>query len=184
MKIYSSLGEKFANKGAYAVLTLGCFDGVHMGHRAIIERVIAEAQKTGGLSGLLTFDPHPLEVLNKTDKAFLLSTREEKEKILAGYPLDFITFIPFTRQFASLPPEAFVKDILVEKFKAKKVIVGQDTRFGYRGAGTVSLLKSLGNFHNFDVDVIEPVLSEGDVISSSLIRGLLEAGEIDRANRF
>ncbi|MFH1538669.1 MAG: riboflavin biosynthesis protein RibF [bacterium] len=182
-------GPEGAATGAGVVLTLGCFDGFHVGHRRIVERLRAVADAHGARCGLLTFDPHPAQVIQGVAGPFLIDTRREKEELLRSQPLDFAVFFNFTREFASVPAEKFVRENLTEaglagRFRLRKMVVGPDTRFGHRGGGTVELLKVEGARLGFEVEVVEKVEVGGEPVSSTRIRELLEEGDVGKAGAF
>lgn len=171
------------------VLTLGCFDGFHVGHRRIVERLRAAADAHGARCGLLTFDPHPAQVIQGVAGPFLIDTRREKEELLRSQPLDFAVFFNFTREFAAVPAEKFVRENLTEaglagRFRLRKMVVGPDTRFGHRGSGTVELLRAEGARLGFEVEVVEKVEVDGEPVSSTRIRELLGEGDVGKAGAF
>lgn len=180
--IYRSLKDTPADFGPCAI-TIGNFDGVHCGHREILRRVIAAAREEGWKSAVLTFHPHPAKVLSPATAPRLLTTEEERARIILEQGIDEILILPFTRELASLEPEDFVRDILVDKLQARAVLVGANFHFGKRAAGNAAMLEELGDRFSFETEVIQPVVWRKRVISSSEIRRLIEAGNVSSARR-
>jgi len=165
-----------------SVVTVGTFDGVHRGHQAILDYLGRRAGEQSGPSTLVSFDPHPRSVVHGEDVP-LLTTVAERADVLEELGLDRFVVIPFTEEFARLTPEAYVRDVLVQRIGVQEVTVGYDHRFGKDRAGDVDLLRDLGAQHEFEVDVIPPQEVDRDVVSSSSIRALLvEDGAIKQAN--
>ncbi len=180
--IYRNLAETPDDFGPCAI-TIGNFDGVHCGHRAILRRVIAVAREEGLKSAVLTFDPHPSKLLTPARAPRLLTTMEERAQIILGQGIDEILILPFTREIAALEPEDFVREILVDKLKARAVLVGANFHFGKRAAGHAETLQELGDRLSFETEIIEPVVWRKRLISSSEIRRLIEAGDVSNARR-
>jgi riboflavin kinase/FMN adenylyltransferase len=165
-----------------SVVTVGTFDGVHRGHQAIIDYLGRRAGERSGPSTLVSFDPHPRSVVHGEDVP-LLTTVAERADVLEELGLDRFVVIPFTEDFARLTPEAYVRDVLVQRIGVQEVTVGYDHRFGKDRAGDVDLLRDLGAQYEFEVDFIPPQEVDRDVVSSSSIRALLaEDGAIEQAN--
>lgn len=178
MKIFYSLDDirtPFAN----AVVTIGNFDGVHLGHREIFRTVQKKAQEIGGLSVVVTFVPHPLKVLAPAKAPLMIDTPEEKEFLIGASGIDVLVSIPFTREFAAVPPEDFVKGLLVERIGLKHLVIGYDYAFGRDRRGNVDLLRSMGSELGFEVTVLDPIGSGGTVFSSSVVRSLIAAGKVE-----
>lgn len=166
------------------VVTIGTFDGVHLGHRKILERLTNNAKKTGLKSTVLTFFPHPRMVLQKDVDIKLLNTLEEKTQILETLGLDYLIVHPFTRQFSRLTATDFVQDILVDGLKAKKIIIGYDHRFGRNRNANIQDLMDYGKTLDFEVEEI-PAQEVDDVsVSSTKIRKALLEGDITTANNY
>ncbi len=167
-----------------AVLTVGTFDGVHRGHLAILEEIARRARATGQRSILVTFEPHPLEVINPPAAPPLLTTREERRDLLALAPIDRVAFVPFTPALRNLPPERFVRDVLEREYGMRELVIGHDHGFGRGRSGDVELLRQVGASDGFTVDVVPSVLLEdGRSISSSLIRRAVAGGDLATAAR-
>jgi riboflavin kinase/FMN adenylyltransferase len=176
----SQLKEELKNP----VVTIGNFDGVHLGHQAILKKVIEKAHETGGVSVVYTFDPHPLKVLDPERFFPLITTREEKEKVIEWTGIDVLVREPFTKEFAQLSTDAFVSDVLCNQIHAKEVFIGPDYRFGKGRTGTTDLLKCLGEGCGLKVEVLENVEVEGKEVRSTMIRNCVLEGEVSEAAKF
>lgn len=183
MKIIRSVSDikKFDLKDP--VVTLGNFDGVHLGHQEIFKQVVAWALSTGGSSVVFTFEPHPLKVLAPQRSPKLLSTFREKMEQVEALGMDAVICAKFTHEFASQHPEDFVKDVLVGSLGAKHLFVGHDYAFGKNRTGDIDFLRDAGARHGFDLHVIGPVQVEGIVVSSTKIRKLVMDGEVCLASK-
>lgn len=160
-----------------SVVTLGNFDGVHRGHQAVLASVVARAAASGLQSAAVTFEPHPLAVLHPDRAPAQISDLEHRLELLELTGLDATLVLTFTREFAQLTPEDFVKQVFVEALHAAVVVVGKDTRFGVRNSGDVQTLLELGRAHGFEVETLEDV-GAGVRWSSSQVRSSLAAGEV------
>ena len=166
------------------VMTIGTFDGVHIGHLKILNKIINHAKSTELKSSVLTFFPHPRMVLQKDANIKLLNTIEEKINILERLGLDVLIIHPFTKEFSRLTATEFVRDILVNTLNTKKVIIGYDHRFGRNRTANINDLVTFGNTYDFSVDEI-PAQEIDDVsVSSTKIRKALEDGDIETANNY
>lgn len=182
LKVFHSLSE--FNKLPFAVATTGTFDGVHVGHRKIIQRLNESAARHGGQSVLFTFNPHPRMVLQPDVDLKLLTTLEEKIDLLAQAGLDNLIVHPFTQEFSRTSSLFFVRDILVKQIGVKKLVIGYDHHFGRNREGTFEHLKEFGPVYGFDVEEI-PAQDVDDVkVSSTKIRQALLEGDVELATRF
>jgi len=166
------------------VVTIGTFDGVHAGHQKIIERLVNEAKMSNMESVILTFFPHPRMVLQKDSDIKLINTIEERKQILEKSGIDHLIIHPFTYQFSRLSALEFVRDILVNKLKAKKIIIGYDHRFGRNRTANIDTLKEFGEQFDFEVEEISEKDIEDVAVSSTKIRTALLAGEVEKANTY
>jgi riboflavin kinase/FMN adenylyltransferase len=180
--IYKSLAETPPDFGPCAI-TIGNFDGVHAGHRKILRRVAALAREEGWKAAALTFDPHPARLLAPASAPRLLTTLDQRARIMLEQGMDRILILPFTLEVAALTPEEFVREILVDKLGARAVLVGANFHFGKRAAGHAGTLEQLGERYSFETDILTPVVWRKRVISSSEIRRLIEAGDVSTACR-
>jgi len=180
MKIYEGLGEFPTLKNA--VVTSGTFDGVHLGHQKILQRVLEIAEKIDGETVLITFWPHPRLVLFPEEhKLRLLSTFEEKAKLLREFGIDHLISIPFTKEFSELSSQEFIENVLVNKIKCKKLVIGYDHRFGKNREGSFEYLQANHLKFGFELEEI-PRQDVDDIgISSTKIRKALEAGDVTMA---
>lgn len=161
--------------------TVGTFDGVHIGHRAILRELARRASERGFLSLLVTFDRHPLSVVSPERAPLLLTTPNEKKEILAQFALDYVAFLPFTRSLSRYPPDTFVRRILVSRFRVRELVIGPDHGFGRSRSGDLATLERLGGRLGFRVDVVPEVEVAGAPVSSTRIRRTVEEGDVDGA---
>ncbi|GAB3581349.1 bifunctional riboflavin kinase/FAD synthetase [Leifsonia lichenia] len=181
MKLFRSVAEIPEGFGPSAV-TIGKFDGVHTGHRAVIGRLCEVARERGLTPTVITFDRNPLELLAPEKCPTALVSVEQKLDLLAGTGVEATVLVAFDRALAELSPEEFVHHILVDRLHAAAVLVGSDFRFGHRGAGDVDLLRELGQKYGFVVHLIDDVRPEhGRRVSSTWIRELLAEGDVGHA---
>jgi riboflavin kinase/FMN adenylyltransferase len=165
------------------VATVGTFDGVHRGHLDVLEKLTARARGAGSTSLLLTFEPHPLELLRPDRAPLLLTTRTEKLAEIERAGVDVVAIVPFTRELSERSSDAFVDGILRERFRMTALLIGHDHGFGKGRSGDVETLRSLGHSRGFQVDVIPPVrTSDGEPVSSTFIRRAIETGNLEQAH--
>jgi len=175
--------EEFLQKKD-AVITIGTFDGVHVGHRKIIKRLVDSAKKNNLKATVLTFFPHPRMVLQQESDIKLINTIEERKQILKNTGIEEIVVYPFTKEFSRLTAQEYVQSILVKKLQAKRVIIGYDHRFGRNRTADINDLKKLGKQFHFEVEEISKEDSEEVAVSSTKIRKALENGELQKANTY
>jgi riboflavin kinase/FMN adenylyltransferase len=164
-----------------SVVTMGNFDGIHLGHQALIIRTVEESRRRNAVSVALTFDPHPLKVLAPARAPRLILTPEDKIELFRDLGIDVVINQRFDASFAGLEAEEFVRRFIVDRLKAKKLWVGSDLRFGRGRKGSVEQLIGWGVEWGFEVSMVEPILVNGVRVSSSQIRGLIEEGRVDEA---
>ena len=165
-------------------MTIGTFDGVHIGHKGIIGRLVDSARDKNCDSLILTFFPHPRMVLSNQNEIFLLNTLEEKIALLETTGLNHLVIHPFDETFSRLEAEEFVKTILVDRFKVRKIIIGHDHRFGRDRAANIDDLKLYGEKYNFEVAQIEAQEVDHVSVSSTKIRKALNDGDVELANSY
>jgi riboflavin kinase/FMN adenylyltransferase len=182
MKIITDLSE-ISKPLKNVVLTIGNFDGVHIGHQALFNQVIEKAESIDGTSVVITFEPHPIRVI-KSNKHFpLITLYEQKVELIGATGVDTLICIPFTREFAAIPARTFVKEILCDQLGMKAIVVGQDYSFGRKREGDIFLLKEMAVAHGFDVIISEWIDLEGGRISSTEIRNLVREGGVEEAKK-
>jgi riboflavin kinase/FMN adenylyltransferase len=164
-----------------SVATLGNFDGLHLGHQALVGSAVEDARRLGAQSVVLTFEPHPLKVLAPARAPKLLLSHKDKMDMLQSFGVDVVVIQKFDAAFARMPAREFVTVVLVERVKIKKVWVGRDLRFGQGRKGSVDDLLSWSSEGGFDVGNVEPILVGGARVSSSLVRRLVEEGRVAEA---
>ena len=163
-----------------ACVTIGNFDGVHYGHQQLFATVVKKAQAINGTSVVITFDPHPLQVL-LPEGIKLISTCQQKEELIGQSGIDVLLVIPFTREFAKTTADIFVKNLLVQKLGVKDLVVGYDYAFGKGRSGNIDFLKQQGKIYNFPVTVVEACYLGNQLVSSTKIRELIKDGKMAEA---
>ncbi|WP_306566262.1 bifunctional riboflavin kinase/FAD synthetase [Flavobacterium lindanitolerans] len=182
MNIFHNIQDFKPNRNTVA--TLGTFDGVHLGHKKIIERLTQEAEKSNTESLVLTFFPHPRMVLQGNSVIQLLNTIQEKAELLESIGLQNLIIHPFDESFSQLSAEEFVKTILVDQFQIKKIIIGHDHRFGKNRSADINDLIAYGKLYDFEVEQISAEEIDEVSISSTKIRKALLSGDIQLANEY
>jgi riboflavin kinase / FMN adenylyltransferase len=173
--------EGFGEDRAPTAVTIGNFDGVHRGHQKILRSVIERAQAGGWMSAVLTFDPHPVRVLRGDNGPYLLSTLEQRLNAFEGIGIDAALVLRFDEALARHSPEEFARKLLCATLRARCVLVGENFRFGHRQAGDVKHLAEYGREMGFEVELVEPVMQDGVVVSSTAIRQALREGRVAEA---
>lgn len=179
MNIIKDLAE--IRRDENSVITLGTFDGLHLGHQQIVNTVIQKSIKSGGRSFLLTFNPHPRKVIPGRNDIKLLNTLEEKTEILEKLGLENLFIINFTSEFSRQSPEDFVKKYLIYGIGLNEVVIGYDHHFGKGRDGNFELLQQMGSKFNFHVTIVPEYSVEGETVSSTKIRNALIAGDVIKA---
>lgn len=181
MLIYRSLKEIVSVTNT--VLTIGSFDGFHRGHQEIIGKVINTAKALGEKSVVITFDPHPKQVLHNTAKRFeILISQHKKEKLLENLGVDITVVLPFDKEFSRNSAVAFVDEVLWHYFSPQKIVIGYDHHFGYQRIGGGHLLQELSEEYGFTVEIVEPVKDQDEILSSTRVRQLIASGHVQRAS--
>jgi len=169
---------------AGSVVTVGSFDGVHRGHLAVLDEITARAAATGRASVLVTFEPHPMEVVNPAAAPPLITTGAERREILAQTGLDYAAILRFDAALRAMPPESFVQEILLRRFGMRELVIGEDHGFGRGRSGDVAMLREMGARSGFTVDVVPPVRDPvAGVVSSTGLRLAIAHGDLQLAAR-
>ena len=168
---------------AATALTIGNFDGVHLGHRALLARLGAAARARALLPAALTFEPHPREYFAPESAPARLSTLREKLELIAADGVDYVCVAPFNARLAALSAEDFIERVLLDALRVRHLIIGDDFRFGADRRGDFALLKAAGEQHGFTVEAMDSVVCAGERVSSSAVRDALARGELERAER-
>jgi FMN adenylyltransferase (EC 2.7.7.2)/riboflavin kinase (EC 2.7.1.26) len=165
-------------------ITVGVFDGVHLGHQYLLKKLIESAQRRGLKSCVLSFYPHPSKVLSPGQQPCELTDPLERAERILRLGIDRVVFINFDREFSRIRAEDFLKDVLFERLRCRYLLVGYDWRFGYRREGEVELAKEMGQRLGFEVETAEPFYKNGHIISSTYIRRLLHSGRLEEASEY
>ena len=181
MKVFYNIEDYI--KVPNAVVTIGTFDGVHRGHQEILKNMVNRAKELGGESVVVTFFPHPRQVLSNDSGIRFISTQEEKTRHLEALGIDNLIIIKFTKEFAAIPSEIFITDYLVKNIQPAVLIIGYDHHFGKGRTGDFEMLYELGKQHNFKVEKIKEQDVDNVAVSSTKIRHFLENGDIKNANK-
>jgi riboflavin kinase/FMN adenylyltransferase len=180
VRVWRGLADVPADWGA-CVATAGVFDGVHRGHQLIVRAALDDARASGQPLVVITFDPHPDEVVRPGTHPPLLCTVRRRAELLAGLGVDAVCVLPFSYEFSQLGPDEFVRQVLADRLHATRVVVGDNFRFGHKAAGDVALLGQLGEKYDFTAVGVPLLVSGGDTISSSYIRDRLAEGDVTAA---
>jgi len=175
--------SRYATYGHTSVLAIGNFDGIHLGHQAILRATVERAQALNAVSTALTFDPSPRKVLRPETAPLRLSTNAQRMEWFRALGLEAVVVLPFTLDLARLSPEEFVEQILLRDLHIKAVLVGENFKFGHKQAGDVKLLSQLGAKHGFAVVIVPPVVYRGEIVSSTIIRREVAEGDVSHAGR-
>ena len=180
MNVYKNISRLPAFKNS--VITIGTFDGVHLGHVQILEQLKKEAEEINGTMVLVTFYPHPKQVIN-SKQVFMLNTPLEKYKLLENHGIEHIVEVPFNRDFADQPAKEYISEFLVNNFHPHTIIIGYDHKFGKNREGNYKLLESESNKYNFIVKEIPEQVIRNITVSSTVIREALSVGDVKKANQ-
>lgn len=182
LRVFRSVSELPADFGPSAV-TIGNFDGVHLGHRLLMHRVVELARQHSWKASVITFDPHPTKVMSPARAPHLLTTVEQRIRLMAQSGVEQVFVVPFSPDISRLSPEEFAREFLHDHVRARAVVVGDNFRFGSRQSGDTALLRKLGGDLNFRTEAIAAIAWRGIPVSSSEIRRRIGAGDIRSANR-
>lgn len=181
MNIYRKIEDINFDKDT--VLTLGTFDGVHLGHQQIIKNVVESSLKENLRNLVITFHPHPRKVINSELNLKILTTPDEQIEIFQELGVENLFIINFTKEFSQLTPNDFIKNFLVEKIGLRRIVIGHDHHFGKGRGGDVEFLNSCAYKYGFEVSQIQPFLVDNEPVSSTKIRAAIESGDIHKANK-
>ncbi len=185
MKIYRDTAEinaEIKQTFPHACVTIGNFDGVHLGHQRLFDEVVEKASRHNGTSVVVTFDPHPLKVL-RPDGIKLISTLEQKEELIEQAGIDVLVIIPFSKEFASISADEFVDSLLVGAVGVRELVIGYDYGFGRGREGNIDFLKKKGGMHGFPVTVVDAYYENEMLVSSTKVRELVIEGRMDDVRR-
>lgn len=167
---------------ASTCVTVGTFDGVHLGHREVLDRLDRRARAAGLKAALVTFEPHPLEVVNPAAAPQRLTVADEKAEVLATCPIDYVVVLPFTHDLAAYSAEQFVEEVLIKRVRMRELLIGHDHGFGKNRGGNVDVLQRLASRHGFGMEILEPVGADPrHPYSSSAIRRAIAGGDLASA---
>jgi len=183
MRLHHSIAELSAVPGP-VFLAIGVFDGVHLGHQAVIRRALEDAQVAGGTSVVVTFDPHPVRVMRPHQAPRILTSTQHKAQLIERLGVSELLVLPFTPELSAMPPEAFVLALHAACRPLREICVGHTWSFGRNRAGNLALLKQMGDKLGFDEVGLPAVKIGEEVVSSTSIRAAVEAGDLERASRF
>lgn len=182
MRIFDDVSN--ISKDENTVLTLGTFDGIHLGHKKIINKLKKRASTINGRSLLITFNPHPRKVVNSGNGIKLITTNKEKIKLLDEQGIENLLLINFTKEFSQLTSEEFIKKYLLDKIGLREIVIGYDHHFGKGRSGDVNTLRKLGIEYGFDVTMVDALKVENENVNSTAVRKALQEGNIKRVNQF
>lgn len=182
MKVFKSI-EEIQNIEETAT-ALGNFDGIHLGHQALIREAVTQARRKGLKSAVFTFSNHPKNVISGTNMVKNIIYCDEKVAILEAMGVDYLFSLDYTMEFGAMTPQQFSSELLRKTFRARHVVCGFNYRYGYKAEGDSRTLIQQGCILGFDVSVMDPVSMDGSVVSSTLIRGLIAQGEMEECSRY
>ena len=178
-----AMGRALPRDGRPVVATVGTFDGVHLGHRAVLQEIVARARSRGGRSVLVTFDPHPLRVVAPARAPKLLTTPREKKRLLAETGLDYAVFLAFTPALQEYSPRRFVRKVLLDGLGMTELVIGHDHGFGKGRSGNADVLREIAAAEGFGLDVVAAVAAGDATVSSSTVRRAVAEGRVGDAAR-
>lgn len=179
----AEFASRFGASGRRSVLTVGNFDGIHLGHQKILHEVVDQARLSASIAAVVTFDPPPLKILRPGIAPPRITTLDQRIAGFRALELDAAVIIKFDLKFSQIPPEEFVRGILVEQLRMGAILVSDNFRFGHKHAGDVALLAALGRLCGFETKIVPPVAFRGEIVSSTAIRRAVGTGNTSRAAR-
>jgi riboflavin kinase/FMN adenylyltransferase len=184
LKVLRTPGEwykRYTAAGKFSALSIGCFDGLHLGHQEVLRRVVARARETDSIAGVVTFDPHPLRVLRPAEAPPMISTLAQRLEGFERAGIQAVLVLEFTRSVAEVSAAEFLESILVERLGMGAICVGPNFRFGHKQAGNTDLLSELGPDFGYDVEIVPPAMLRGEIVSSTAVRTAVAAGQVSAA---
>ncbi|MBC8526247.1 MAG: bifunctional riboflavin kinase/FAD synthetase [Candidatus Cloacimonetes bacterium] len=175
--------HKIKHKLKNPVVTVGTFDGVHLGHQKIMQTLVKRARAIDGVSVVITYHPHPLEILNKKHFPYLLTEKVKKEEFLKEMGIDYVLWLDFNEELVNLSPEDFIKEYFVDKLAAEEIIIGYDWHFGKDRAGDYHLLKKFEKIYGYKTDIVKEVRRGKKIVSSTKIREYIRNGKLELAQK-
>ena len=173
---------RFTAAGKFSALSIGCFDGLHLGHQEVLRRVVARAQALGtSVAGVVTFDPHPLRILRPADAPPMISTLAQRLEGFERAGIEAVLVLEFTRAVAEISAEEFLDTVLVERLGMGAICVGPNFRFGNKQAGDTSLLTAMAPLYGYEVEIVPPAMLRGEIVSSTAVRTAVAAGNVSFA---
>ncbi len=166
-----------------SVITMGTFDGVHLGHQKLIKEVVKRAKKNKTKSVVITYEKHPLETLNLVTYPYILTEKKDKELLIKQLGVDCIVYLKFNKEMAEMSPEAFLENVLIKHINPKEIVFGYDTHFGKGRSGDYNFLKLKEKKYSYKSDIIQPFKIDGEIVSSSIIRKLIKLGKVKSAEK-
>jgi riboflavin kinase/FMN adenylyltransferase len=168
----------------FPVITMGTFDGVHLGHQKLLQELKSKAREHEGEAVVITYYHHPLELIHKSTFPYLLTEKEKKEELLKKHGVDCVLHLDFNENMVNLSAEDFLYNIIISEVKAKSIVIGYDTHFGKNRSGNFQFLKENSIKYNYEIDIIEPYQIDNRIVSSSLIRDLVREGDMINTSEF
>jgi riboflavin kinase/FMN adenylyltransferase len=164
-------------------IALGVFDGVHLGHQKLIKQTVDKAKRNDGISIVVTFDPHPDKIINPESNVFLLTTLEERIKLIKDLDVDALLVIRFSKMMSKMSPKDFISNILVDSLQVKELFVGFNYKFGFQGKGNTDILREYSKLYKFKTNILKPIAENHTIISSTRIKDYIKSGEIEKAKK-
>ncbi|MGE5521419.1 MAG: riboflavin biosynthesis protein RibF, partial [Candidatus Dadabacteria bacterium] len=166
-----------------SVITIGTFDGVHLGHKKLINNLVEQAEKLNGESIIITFDPHPRKIINTSEQLQLINTLNEKLDLLSTTGIDHVVVVPFTKEFSELPAEEYIRSFIVANFHPHTIIIGYDHHFGRNRQGNLAFLKERASYYGYELVQVAKQTIDEIAISSTRIRDAIINSDIETANK-
>jgi len=173
--------KRFTAAGKFSALSIGCFDGLHLGHQEVLRRVVESARASGSIAGVVTFDPHPLRVLRPAEAPPMISTLAQRLEGFERAGVDAVLVMQFTPAVSEVSAAEFLESILVERLGMGAICIGPNFRFGHKQTGNTDMLSELGSVFGYDVEIVPPAMLRGEIVSSTAVRTAVAAGQVSAA---